>query len=46
MSNLDKMVTGKENKWNSKLNKLNNDVKKLENYIRENNDKRKRIKNC
>ena len=26
MSNLDKMVTGKENKWNSKLNKLNNEV--------------------
>ena len=28
MSNLDKMVTTKENKWSSKLNKLNNDVKK------------------
>ena len=40
MSNLDKMVTGKENKWNSKLNKLNNEVKKLDNYIKENNDKK------
>ena len=40
MSNLDKMVTGKENKWNSKLNKLNNDIKKLDNYIKENNDKK------
>ena len=50
MSNLDKMVTNKENPWNSKLNKLNNDIKKLENYIKENNDKkneyRKRTKNC
>ena len=27
MSNLDKMVTGKENKWSIKLNKLNNDEK-------------------
>ena len=27
MSNLDKMVTNKENKWSSKLNKLNNNVK-------------------
>ena len=40
MSNLDKMVTGKENKWSSKLNKLNNEVKKLNNYIKENNDKK------
>ena len=40
MSNLDKMFTGKENKWSSKLNKLNNDVKKLDNYIKENNDKK------
>ena len=42
MSNLDKMVTGKENKWSSKLNKLNNvnnEVKKLDNYMKENNDK-------
>ena len=50
MSNLDKMVTSKENKWSSKLNKSNNNVKILENYIKENNDKknqyRKRIKNC
>ena len=37
MSNLDKMVTSKENKWNTKLNKLNNDVKKLDDYIKENN---------
>ena len=29
MSNLDKIVMSKENKWNTKLNKLNNDVKKL-----------------
>ena len=28
MSNLDKMVMGKKNKWSTKLNKLNNDVKK------------------
>ena len=27
MSNLDKMVMGKKNKWSTKLNKLNNDVK-------------------
>ena len=40
MSNLDKMVTSKENKWSFKLNKLNNNVKKLENYIKENNDKK------
>ena len=40
MSNLDKVVTGKENKWSTKFNKLNNDVKKLENYIKENNDKK------
>ena len=39
MSDLDKMVTSKENKWNPKLNKLNNNVKKLDNYIKENNDK-------
>ena len=50
MSNLDKMVTDKENKWSTELNKLNNGVKKLDNYIKENNDEknqyRKRIKNC
>ena len=40
MSNLDKMVTSKENEWNTKLNKLNNDVKKINNYIKENNDKK------
>ena len=34
MSNLDKMVTGKENRWSTKLNKLNNNVKKLDNYIK------------
>ena len=38
--NLNKIVTSKENKWNTKLNKLNNDVKKLKNYIKENNDKK------
>ena len=38
MSNLDKMVTNKENEWSCKLNKLNNNVKKLDNYIKENND--------
>ena len=37
MSNLDKMATGKENKWSSKLN---NEVKNLDNYIKENNDKK------
>ena len=40
MSNLDKTVTDKENKWSIKLNKLNNDVKKFDNYIKENNDKK------
>ena len=39
MSDLDKMVTSKENKWNPKLNKLDNNVKKLKNYLEENNDK-------
>ena len=34
------MVTGKENKWSSKLNELNNEVKKLDNFIKENNDKK------
>ena len=34
MSNLDKIVTSKENEWNTKLNKLNNDVKKIDNYIK------------
>ena len=38
MSNLDKMVTDKENKWSTKVNKLNSYVKKLDNYIKENND--------
>ena len=28
MSNLNKMVTSKEDEWNTKLNKLNNDAKK------------------
>ena len=36
MSDLDKMVTSKENKWNPKLN----NVKKLDNYIKENNDEK------
>ena len=40
MSNLDKMVTSKENKWNTKLNKLNNDVKTLDDFIKENNYKK------
>ena len=35
MSNLDEMVTSKENEWNTKLNKLNNDTKKIDNYIKE-----------
>ena len=38
MSDLDKMVTSKENKWKPKLNELNNNVKKLDNYIKENNN--------
>ena len=33
MSDLDKMVTSKEDEWNTKLNKLNNDAKKIDNYI-------------
>ena len=45
MSDLDKMVTGKENKWNPKLNKLDNNVKKLKNYVEENNDKIIAMKN-
>ena len=40
MSDLDKIVTSKENKWNPKLNKLNNNVKKLDNYIKENNNEK------
>ena len=40
MSNLNKIVTSKKNKWSTKLNKLNNDVKKLKNYIKENNDEK------
>ena len=40
MSNLHKMVTSKENKWNTKLNKLNNNVQKLDDYIKENNYKK------
>ena len=40
MSNLDKMVMSKENKWNTKLNKLSNDIKKLDDYIKENNYKK------
>ena len=32
MSDLDKMVTSKEDEWNTKLNKLNNDAKKIDNY--------------
>ena len=31
MSDLDKMLTSKENKWKPKLNKLDNNVKKLDN---------------
>ena len=34
MIDLDKMVTSKENEWNTKLNKLNNDVKTIDNYIK------------
>ena len=33
MSDLDKMVKGKEDEWKTKLNKLNNDTKKIGNYI-------------
>ena len=40
MSDLDKMVTSKENKWDPKLNELNNNVKKLDNYIKENNNEK------
>ena len=40
MSDLDKMVTSKENKWNPKLNELNNNVKKLDNYTKENNNEK------
>ena len=40
MSDLDKMVMSKENKWNPKLNKLKNNVKKLDNYIKENNNEK------
>ena len=40
ISNLDKIVTSKKNKWSTKLSKLNNDVKKFKNYIKENNDKK------
>ena len=40
MSNLDKIVTSKENKLSTKLNKLNNDVKKINNYIKRDNDKK------
>ena len=29
MIDLNKMVTSKENEWNTKLNKLNNDAKKM-----------------
>ena len=34
ISDLDKMVTSKEDEWNTKLNKLNNDAKKIDNYIK------------
>ena len=40
MSDLDKMVTSKESKWNPKLNELNNNVIKLDNYIKENNNEK------
>ena len=43
MSNLDKMVMGKKNKWSTKLIILNNDVKKLDNYIKKNNNKKVNI---
>ena len=43
MSNLDKMITSKENEWNTKLNKLNNDAKKIDNYIKKNNDTKKEL---
>ena len=40
MSDLDKTVMSKENKWNSKLNKLDNNFKKIGNYVKENNDEK------
>ena len=43
VSDLDKIVTSKENEWNAKLNKLNNDAKKIGNYIKENNDAKKNV---
>ena len=41
MSDLDKMVTSKEDEWNTKLNKLNNDAKEIDNYIKKNNNIKK-----
>ena len=43
MNDLDKMVTSKENEWNTKLNKLNNDAKKIDNYIKKNNYSKKSL---
>ena len=34
MSDLDKMVTSKENELSTKLNKFSNDAKKIDNYIK------------
>ena len=42
MSDLDKMVTSKEDEWNTKLIKLNNDAKKIDNYIKKKNIKKER----
>ena len=44
MSDLDKMVTSKEDEWNTKLNKLNNDAKKIDNYIKKNNNIKRNAK--
>ena len=43
MNHLDKMVTSKENEWNTKLNKLYNDAEKIDNYIKRNNDAKKEL---
>ena len=42
MSDLDKMVTSKEDEWNTKLIKLNNDAKKIDKYIKKKNIKKER----
>ena len=46
MSDLDKMVTSKEDEWNTRLNKLNNDAKKIDNYIKKKTSKKNTIIYC